>query len=55
MENLVVEGSYHELWSLRKMMRRFVWHDRIHAKAMYRMAIKTFDKDSVENTFKFIV
>ena len=33
-ENPVVEGSYGELWSLRKMMRRFIWHDRIHAKAM---------------------
>ena len=55
MDKPVVEGSYSELWSLRKMMRRFVWHDRIHAKGMYRMAVKTFDKDSVENTFKFIV
>ena len=36
------EGSYGELWSLRKVLRRFVWHDRIHAKAMYRMALKTF-------------
>lgn len=35
MDNPVVEGSYSELWSLRKMMRRFVWHDRIHAKGMY--------------------
>lgn len=55
LDNLVVEGSYGELWSLRKMMRRFLWHDRIHAKAMYRMAVKTFGRDSVENTFKFIV
>lgn len=37
-----VEGSYGEMWSVRKMLRRFVWHDRIHAKAMYRMAIQTF-------------
>lgn len=55
LDNSVVEGSYGELWSLRKMMRRFLWHDRIHAKAMYRMAVKTFGKDSVENTFLFIV
>lgn len=33
-----VEGSYGEWWSLRKLFRRFIWHDRIHAKAMYRMA-----------------
>ena len=42
LNNAVVEGSYDELWSLRKVMRRFLWHDRIHAKAMYRMAVKTF-------------
>ena len=28
------EGSYGEWWSLRKVLRRFLWHDRIHAKAM---------------------
>lgn len=49
----VMEGSYGELWSLRKMMRRFVWHDRIHAKAMYRMAIKTFEKHDIKNPFHF--
>lgn len=53
LNNEVVEGSYDELWSLRKMMRRFIWHDRIHAKAMYRMAVKTFGKDEVENVFLF--
>ena len=49
----VMEGSYGELWSLRKVMRRFLWHDRIHAKAMYRMAMKTFGKYGAKNTFKF--
>lgn len=28
-----------EAWTLSKVMRRFLWHDRIHAKAMYRMAV----------------
>ena len=27
-----------EWWSLRKVLRRFLWHDRLHAKAMGRMA-----------------
>jgi hypothetical protein len=53
-DNAVVEGSYGELWSLRKVMRRFLWHDRIHAKAMYRMAIKTFGKNGAENPFGFL-
>ena len=47
------EGSYGEEWSLRKVMRRFLWHDRIHAKAMYRMAIKTIGADKVKNPFCF--
>lgn len=53
LDNAVIEGSYDELWSLRKVMRRFLWHDRIHAKAMYRMAVKTFGMFGVENTFMF--
>lgn len=53
LDNPVFEGSYGEMWSLRKMLRRFLWHDRIHAKAMYRMAVKTFGRDCVENVFWF--
>ena len=53
LDNAVIEGSYDELWSLRKVMRRFLWHDRIHAKAMYRMAVKTFGALGAENTFLF--
>lgn len=53
LENPVTEGSYGELWSLRKMLRRFIWHDRIHAKAMYRMATKTFGVFSTVNPFCF--
>lgn len=51
--NAVVEGSYDELWSLRKMLRRFIWHDRIHAKAMYRMAKKTFPEVEIPDVFRF--
>lgn len=47
------EGSYGEMWSVRKVLRRFIWHDRIHAKAMWRMAQKTFGKDEIENVFRF--
>ena len=53
--NVLIEGSYDELWSLRKVMRRFLWHDRIHAKAMYRMVVKTFGAFGVNNTFKFAI
>ena len=53
LNNSVTEGSYGEFWTLRKVMRRFLWHDRIHAKAMYRMAIKTFGAFGTANIFKF--
>lgn len=53
LQNIPVEGSYCEIWSLKKVLRRFIWHDRIHAKAMYRMAIKTFGIDSAPNIFYF--
>lgn len=54
LNNDVIVGSYNEEWSLRKVLRRFIWHDRIHGKAMYRMAIKTFGKGSVSDVFRFL-
>lgn len=53
LNNSVYSGSYNEQWSLRKVLRRFIWHDRIHAKAMYRMAEKTFGEGVIPNIFKF--
>jgi hypothetical protein len=53
LKNTIIEGSYGEDWSLRKMLRRFIWHDRIHAKAMYRMATKLFGTENIENPFCF--
>lgn len=53
LQNTVRKGSYGEDWSLRKVLRRFIWHDRIHAKAMYRMATKVFGAESIENPFYF--
>ena len=53
LSNFLQEGSYGEMWSVRKVLRRFIWHDRIHAKAMWRMAIKTFEKNEIENVFHF--
>lgn len=53
LENPVVEGSYGELWTLRKVLRRFLWHDRIHAKAMYRMALRLWGDDEIPNPFAF--
>ena len=53
LQNAVIEGSYGEDWSLRKVLRRFVWHDRIHARAMYRMAVRLFGESAITNAFRF--
>ena len=53
LENTVFEGSYGESWSLRKVLRRFIWHDRIHGKAMYRRSIAVFGPDLISNPFCF--
>lgn len=46
------EGSFGEWWSPRKVLRRFLWHDRIHARAMWKLAGKLGDTN-VQNTFCF--
>jgi len=52
-KSAVFDGSYGEKWSLRKVCRRFIWHDRIHAKAMYRRAVAVFGKEKIKNVFCF--
>lgn len=46
-------GSYDEIWSLRKVLRRFIWHDRIHARAMYRLARAAFPSAVLADPFFF--
>lgn len=53
LSNRVFDGSYGEQWCLRKVLRRFIWHDRIHARAMWRMAQKTFGSDCLPDLFQF--
>jgi len=38
--NSLVFDVDNELWTLKKMLRRFIWHDRIHGKAMTRILEK---------------
>ena len=42
-----------ELWTLKKLMRRILWHDRIHAHALYRLAITFWQKERIANPFRF--
>ncbi len=51
LDNPVIEGSYGESWTLRKVLRRFIWHDRIHAKAMYRMTTQIWGAAHIHDVF----
>lgn len=53
LSNTVYEGSFDEQWTLKKVLRRFLWHDRIHAKAMYRTAVALWGSIVIENPFCF--
>ena len=49
----VHEAADGEFWTLRKLMRRILWHDRIHAHALYRHAVTFWQKDRIANPFGF--
>jgi hypothetical protein len=49
----VYTASDGELWTRKKLMRRILWHDRIHARALWRLAITFWQKDRIENPFFF--
>lgn len=42
-----------ESWTMRKVLRRFLWHDRIHAKAMWRTASALWGNE-ICNPFYFV-
>ncbi len=42
-----------ERWSLRKVLRRFIWHDRIHARALYRRAARLWGPEKIPNPYCF--
>lgn len=47
--NSIIQNVDNELWTLKKVLRRFVWHDRIHAKAMIRILQKQKDLDLIKD------
>lgn len=44
-----------EAWTLQKVLRRFIWHDRIHARALYRSAARNFPASEIVNPFHFSI
>ncbi|QSX06523.1 hypothetical protein JYG23_03440 [Sedimentibacter sp. zth1] len=53
LNNHVFRGNCKEEWTLKKVMRRFIWHDRIHAKAMWRLASQIENENEFLNPFCF--
>lgn len=51
--NAVFDGSYGEQWCLRKLLRRFLWHDRIHARALTRLAAEAWGGSAAADPFRF--
>ncbi len=54
LKNPVFDGSYGELWTLRKVLRRFLWHDRIHARALIRHGVRIWGSSKVADPFFFL-
>jgi len=42
-----------ECWTTAKALRRFIWHDRIHAKALYRFAVRIWGAEKISDAFYF--
>ncbi|HMN12081.1 MAG TPA: hypothetical protein PKD55_07135 [Bellilinea sp.] len=53
LQNVVMQGSGGEFWTLRKVLRRFLWHDRIHARALWRMGVSMWGSDAIADPFGF--
>ncbi len=42
-----------EQWTLKKLLRRLLWHDALHGRALYRKAITFWQKERIRNPFGF--
>ncbi len=49
----VITAPDGELWTLRKLLRRLLWHDALHGRALYRKAITFWQKERIRNPFGF--
>lgn len=53
LDDRVVTAPDGEQWTLRKLLRRLLWHDAIHGRALYRRAITFWQKERIKNPFGF--
>ena len=53
LDGRLVTGPGGELWTLRKLLRRLLWHDALHGRALYRKAVTFWQKERIKNPFGF--
>jgi hypothetical protein len=53
LDGRLVAGHDGELWTLRKLLRRLLWHDALHGRALYRKAVTFWQKERIKNPFGF--
>ena len=53
LDNRILAAPGGELWTLSKLLRRLLWHDAIHGRALYRKAITFWQKERIRNPFGF--
>ena len=46
--NLLIVDIDDELWTVKKVLRRFIWHERIHGKAMMRILERQRQMGAIE-------
>ena len=49
----IVAAPDAEQWTLSKLLRRLLWHDALHGRALYRKAITFWQKERIKNPFGF--
>ena len=53
LDGRLVTGPDGELWTLRKLLRRLLWHDALHGRALDRKAVTFWQKERIKNPFGF--
>ena len=51
--NRLYTASDGEQWTLKKLLRRLLWHDALHGRALYRKAITFWQRERIKNPFGF--
>ena len=51
--NRLYTASDGEQWTLKKLLRRLLWHDTLHGRALYRKAITFWQRERIKNPFGF--